>query len=229
MESIEYQRMRTSAGEQRQHTDRALSLGEEIANAISHGLGLLLILAAAPFFINSALRHSNQLKVFAVSVFVASAAFLYLTSTIYHALPRGKAKRVFRVLDHCAIFLLIAGSSTPFTLGVLRAGWGWVLFVVMWTLAALGVIFKTVFGMRYPALSTSLYVGMGWLLVVAFRPLSLAIPFAGLMLLLAGGLAYTGGVAFYSAGRIRYSHFVWHLFVITGTVCHGLAILWYAG
>lgn len=216
--------------EDRSHTaGRELSLGEEIANAISHGLGLIVVLGAAPFFIRSAMRHSSMLSIWAVSTFVASAAFLYLTSTLYHALPRGRAKRVFRILDHCAIFLLIAGSSTPFTLGVLRGRLGWTLFGIMWALAFMGVLFKVIFGTRYPGLSLSLYLGMGWLLILAARPLYHVLPLAGLALILAGGLAYTGGVAFFAAGRVRYSHLAWHIFVLTGTVCHGLAVLWYGG
>lgn len=216
--------------EDRSHTaGRELSLGEEIANAISHGLGLIVVLGAAPFFIRGAMRHSSMLSVWAVSTFVASAAFLYLTSTLYHALPRGRAKRVFRILDHCAIFLLIAGSSTPFTLGVLRGRLGWTLFGIMWALAFMGVLFKVIFGTRYPGLSLSLYLGMGWLLILAARPLYHVLPLAGLALILAGGLAYTGGVAFFAAGRVRYSHLAWHIFVLTGTVCHGLAVLWYGG
>ncbi len=209
--------------------ERDLSLGEEIANAISHGLGLVVVLAAAPFFIRAAMRHTSVLSVWAVSVFIASAAFLYLTSTVYHALPRSRAKRVFRILDHCAIFILIAGSSTPFTLGVLRGRLGWALFGIMWALAALGIVFKVIFRTRYPGLSLALYLGMGWMLILAARPLYQLLPLTGLLLILAGGLAYTGGVAFFRLGRVRYSHLVWHIFVLTGTVCHGLAVLWYGG
>lgn len=209
--------------------ERDLSLGEEIANAISHGLGLVVVLAAAPFFIRAAMRHTSVLSVWAVSVFIASAAFLYLTSTVYHALPRSRAKRAFRILDHCAIFILIAGSSTPFTLGVLRGRFGWALFGIMWALAALGIAFKVIFRTRYPGLSLALYLGMGWMLILAARPLYQLLPLTGLLLILVGGLAYTGGVAFFRLGRVRYSHLVWHIFVLTGTVCHGLAILWYAG
>jgi hemolysin III len=208
-------------------TERELSLGEEIANAISHGVGLVVIVAAAPFFIHAALKHSGALNVWAVSAFVASAAFLYFTSTMYHALPRGRAKRAFRILDHCAIFLLIAGSSTPFTLGVLRGALGWTLFGIMWGLAVLGVAFKVVFRTRFPGLSLALYLGMGWILVLAARPLMIVLPPAALVLIVAGGLAYTSGVLFFAAGRVRYSHLVWHVFVLTGTLCHGLAILWY--
>jgi hemolysin III len=153
---------------------------------------------------------------------------LYVASTLYHALPQNRAKRVFRALDHGAIFLLIAGTYTPFTLGVLRGTWGWTLLGLVWGLAIAGVILKAVGRLRYPVLSTCLYLGMGWLVLVAVRPLWLRVPPAGLLWLLAGGIAYTAGVAFFAARRLRYSHFVWHLFVLAGTACHFFAVLWYA-
>jgi hemolysin III len=161
-------------------------------------------------------------------VFAATMLLLYLTSTLYHALPRNKAKRVFRVLDHGAIFLLIAGTYTPFTLGVLRGAWGWTLFGLVWSLALFGIVLKAVGGIRYPRLSTALYIGMGWLAIIAVRPLLLHVPPSGLLWLVGGGVAYTAGVAFYAAERLRYGHFVWHLFVLTGTSCHFWAVLWYA-
>jgi hemolysin III len=162
------------------------------------------------------------------SVFAGTMVVLYLASTLYHALPRNRAKRVFRILDHSAIFLLIAGTYTPFTLGVLRGVWGWTLFVVVWGLAVLGITLKSVRGIRYPQLSTTLYVAMGWLALIAIRPLWFHMPTAGWLWLITGGLAYTSGVAFYAAEQLRYGHFVWHLFVLAGTACHFCAVLWYA-
>jgi len=153
---------------------------------------------------------------------------LYLASTLYHALPRSKAKRVFRIIDHSAIFLLIAGTYTPFTLGVLRGVWGWTLFGVVWGLAILGVTLKALSGIRNPRLSTALYVGMGWCALIAIRPLWVLVPVAGWLWLIAGGLAYTAGIAFYAADRLRYAHFVWHMFVLMGTACHFFAVLWYS-
>jgi hemolysin III len=153
---------------------------------------------------------------------------LYLTSTLYHALPRSRAKRVFRVLDHSAIFLLIAGTYTPFTLGVLHGTWGWALLGLVWGFAILGVVLKAVGGVRYPRLSTCLYLGMGWLILIAVKPLWLRVPPAGLLWLLAGGIAYTAGVALFAAQRFRYTHFLWHLFVLAGTACHFIAVLWYS-
>jgi hemolysin III len=162
------------------------------------------------------------------SVFAATMVLLYLASTLYHALPGSRAKRVFQAVDHGAIFLLIAGTYTPFTLGVLRGPWGWTLFGLVWGLAAAGIALKAVGRLRHPILSTLLYVGMGWLVLIAIRPLWLRVPTAGLLWLLAGGVAYTAGLAFFAARGVRYSHLVWHLFVLAGTACHFFAVLWYA-
>lgn len=207
---------------------RPQSLGEEIANSVSHGVGAVAALAGAPVLIVAAAHRGDRGDVVAASVFAATMLLLYLTSTLYHALPRNKAKRVFRVLDHGAIFLLIAGTYTPFTLGVLRGAWGWTLFGLVWSLALFGIVLKAVGGIRYPRLSTALYIGMGWLAIIAVRPLLLHVPPSGLLWLVGGGIAYTAGVAFYAAERLRYGHFLWHLFVLTGTSCHFCAVLWYA-
>jgi hemolysin III len=207
---------------------RESSFGEEIANSVSHGVAFLAALVASPFLVLAAAQRGGFVAVVGASVFAGTMAALYLASTLYHVLPRNKAKRVFRVLDHSAIFLLIAGTYTPFTLGVLRGAWGWTLFGVVWGLAVLGVILKSVGGLRYPRLSTTLYIGMGWLALIAIRPLWVHVPLAGLVWLIAGGLAYTAGIAFYAAERVRYGHFVWHMFVLMGTVCHFFAVLWYA-
>jgi hemolysin III len=207
---------------------RVPSLGEEIANCVSHGVGLLASLVATPFLVLGAAQRGGAAAIVGASVFAGTVVVLYLASTLYHALPRNKAKRVFRVIDHGAIFLLIAGTYTPFTLGVLRGAWGWTLFGVVWGLAVLGVTLNAVGGIQYPRLSTSLYIGMGWLGLVAIRPLWLHVPVAGWLWLIAGGLAYTGGIAFYAAERVRYSHFVWHVFVLIGTTCHFFAVLWHA-
>jgi hemolysin III len=202
------------------------SLGEEIANAISHGVGLVAALVATPFLLVSA-ADDGALSTAAAAVFSATMVVLYLASTLYHALPTSRAKHVFRILDHSAIFLLIAGTYTPFTLGILRGPWGWTLFAIVWSVAAGGVVLKALGGFRYPRLSTVLYVALGWVVLVAVRPLWSLMPAAGWLWLLAGGLAYTGGVAFY-ASRVRYAHFVWHLFVLGGTACHFFAVLWYS-
>jgi hemolysin III len=192
-------------------------------------MGLVAALAVTPLLIIGAARRGSVAAVVGASVFASTVILLYLSSTLYHALPQTRAKRVFRVLDHDAIFLLIAGTYTPFTLGALAGAWGWTLLGLVWGLATLGIVLTTVSGLRYPRLSTAVYVGMGWLVVIALRPLWLNVPRAGLLWLLAGGIAYTGGVAVYAARRLRYGHFVWHLLVLTGTCCHCVAVLRYAG
>jgi len=210
----------------REHTQ---SPGEELANSVSHGVGLLAAIAATPVLLLSALRQGDAARIAGAGVFAAAMVLLYLTSTLYHALPGNRAKRVFQVLDHAAIFLMIAGTYTPFTLGVLRGAWGWTLFGLVWGLALAGVVLTVAGGVRYPKLTTSLYLAMGWLILVAVKPLWLRMPPEGLFWLLAGGIAYTVGVVFYAARRLRYGHFVWHLFVIAGTACHYNAVLRFAG
>ncbi len=206
---------------------RLQTLGEEVANSVSHGIGFLAAVAVTPFLVVAAIPHGTG-SIVGVSIFAVTMAALYLVSTLYHALPSARAKRVFRVLDHGTIFLLIAGTYTPFTLGILRGGWGWALFGAIWGLALAGVIYKAVAAFRYPIISTVIYVAMGWLVLIAVQPLWQRMPHQGFLWLLAGGLAYTGGVAFYAAKRVRYSHFVWHLCVLAGTTCHFFAVIWYA-
>ncbi len=191
-------------------------------------MGLLAALGAAPFLVGAAVRRGSTTGIVGASVFAATIVILYLASTLYHALPTNRAKRVFRILDHGAVFLLIAGTYTPFTLGVLRGVWGWTLLGVVWSLAALGIALTAAGGIRYPRLATAVYLGMGWLLLIAIRPLWQRLPLAGLLWLAAGGIAYTGGVWFLGATRRRYSHFVWHLLVLAGSTCHFIAVLWYA-
>jgi hemolysin III len=206
---------------------RPQNLGEEIANSVSHGAGFLASLAMLPVLVIGAL-NDGAAAVVGAAIFGATVALLYLTSTIYHALPANRAKRVFQIVDHAAIYLLIAGTYTPFTLGVLRGAWGWTLFGLIWGLAAIGIFIKSVQGIRYPRLSTVVYLAMGWLVLVAIKPLVSTVPAPGLFWLIAGGIAYTAGVGFYAARRMRYAHFVWHLFVLAGTACHCVAVLRYS-
>lgn len=203
---------------------RAQTAAEELANSLSHGVGLLAALFAAPVLISAAVKTGSAGYVTGVSVFIATVVLLYLSSTLYHRAETPRAKKTLQVLDHSAIFLLIAGSYTPFTLGVLRGPWGWSLFGVVWGLAALGIFIKIFKGTGFPVLSNALYLGMGWLCVVAGRELFNALSGEALAWLIAGGLAYTLGVVFYTADRLRYAHFVWHLFVLTGTACHVVAV-----
>lgn len=209
-------------------SESSQSLGEEIANSVSHGVGLLAALAAGPVVIVDAVRRGGAMGIVGASVFVATVVLLYSASAVYHALPASRAKQVFRLFDHGAIFLLIAGTYTPFTLGVLNGAWGWSLLGLVWSLALGGVVLKATCGLCYPRLTMGLYLGMGWIAVIAVKPLWHLMPTAGLVWLAAGGLAYTAGVAFYAAERLRYNHFIWHLFVLAGTACHFVAVLRYA-
>jgi len=209
-------------------TPREYSRMEELAHTLSHGAGFVGALVGLPFLVDAALRHGGGVALIGGLVFSVTAALLYLCSTIYHALPPGKAKEVCEVIDHAAIFLLIAGTYTPFTLSVLRGTEGWTLLGLVWTIALAGVILKSIHGVRHPKLSLSLYVGMGWLIVIVGRQLVTNLPLPGLLWLAGGGIAYTVGVVFYVKKNWAFSHFVWHLFVLTGTVCHYFAILWYA-
>jgi len=208
--------------------ERALSVGEEIGNSITHGLGLIASIAAVPFLVIKARSSSDDTALTGAIIYGATLILLYATSTVYHALPISKGKQLFRVLDHSAIYLLIAGTYTPFGLGPLRGPWGTGLLVVIWILAAIGIAAKVIGGFKLPRLSTALYLLMGWLIVVAIKPLIENVPLEGLMWLAAGGLAYTGGVVFYSMKRMRYSHMIWHLCVAAGSVCHFIAVLSYA-
>ncbi|QJR37088.1 PAQR family membrane homeostasis protein TrhA [Gemmatimonas groenlandica] len=208
---------------------RVVSLREEFANAVTHGVGLVLSLIGMPILILAAMNHGERATVIGASVFGATLIALYSASTLYHAIPHPTLKQKLRVVDHSAIYLLIAGTYTPFTLGVLRGTWGWTLFGIVWTLAALGVLFKVVFGSGAMAkLSTAIYVAMGWVIIIAIKPLMASMEHAGLMLLVAGGLCYTGGVIFYVDRRRAWTHPVWHLFVMGGSICHYFAVLWYA-
>lgn len=216
-------------GRQAAPLHREQSRGEEIANSVSHGLALVAAFIGIPFLLAHAARQASAGYIVGTSVFSATIILLYLASTLYHALPAGKAKRVFRILEHSAIYLLIAGTYTPFTLGVLSGAWGWTLFGIIWALAVAGVMLKASSRRPHPVLSTVLYLAMGWVIVIAIDPMFARVPTAGLLWLLAGGLAYTAGVAFFATDwRLRYGHLVWHLFVMAGTSCHFFAVLWYA-
>jgi hemolysin III len=209
--------------------ERAQSPGEEIANSVSHGAAFVAAALAAPFPIAAAARGGSAAEVVGASVFAATMVLLYAASMLYHAIPHPRAKRLLRKLDHGAIYLLIAGTYTPFTLGALGGPWGWTLFAIVWSLAVVGVALKTFDRMSHPAWSTGLYLAMGWSVLIALGPLVERVATGGLVLLAAGGLAYTGGVVFFALdSRLRYGHFVWHLFVVAGTICHYFAVLHYA-
>jgi hemolysin III len=208
--------------------ERPQSLGEEVANSVSHGVGLSAAVAAFPVLVMAAQQRGDTAGIVGASVFATTMVLLYLASTLFHALPRCRAKRVFQILDHSAIYLLIAGTYTPFTLGVLRGDWGWTLFGLVWGMAIVGTALKALGGVRYTTLSTWTYLAMGWLVVIAAKTVWTLVPGWGLFWLIAGGAAYTAGAGFFMAERIRYFHFVWHLFVVAGTACHFIAVLRYA-
>lgn len=208
--------------------ERPQTLGEEIANSLSHGVALLAALAGVPFLLVS-VSHLSAANIVGAAVFGATMILLYLTSTLYHALPMGRAKQVFMKLDHGAIYLFIAGSYTPFALGALGGPWGWTLFGLVWGMAALGITLKAFDRLSHPWLSTGLYLAMGWIVLIAAVPLVERVPTAGVALLVAGGLAYTVGVVFFLLdNKVRYAHAVWHAFVAAGTGLHFFAVLGYA-
>lgn len=198
---------------------------EELLNAVTHGIGLLFSVAGLPVLITLAVLRGNAWHVVACSVFGASLVLLYAASTLYHALSWPKVKRIFMILDHSAIFLLIAGTYTPFTLVNLRGTWGWSIFGVIWGLALLGIFAKALIADRFLILSTLLYIAMGWLVVVAWVPLTQALPAFALKLLVAGGVAYTAGTVFFGMRRLPFHHAIWHLFVLAGSVLHYFAVL----
>jgi len=209
---------------------REQTFGEELANALSHGLGFLLAVASLPILVHHAAVQGGAANIVAASLFAGTAILLYLVSTLYHALPAGSAKRWFNRLDHASIYLFIAGSYMPFLLGVLKGAWGWSLFGVVWGAAALGVGAKLLDRLKHPLWSTGLYVAMGWVALIAAVPLFERMSAAGLAWLIAGGVSYTAGaIVFLFDSKLRYAHFVWHLFVLGGSTCHFFAALWHAG
>ena len=203
------------------------SAAEEIAHSLTHGAGLLLGLVALVLLVVFASRAGSAIVVTACSIYGITLVVLYAASTFYHALPPGRGKRIFEILDHAAIFLLIAGTYTPFTLVTLRGRWGWSLFGVIWGLAVAGMVLEAVTRGRARRLQLLLYLAMGWGLAVAARPLVQELAPGGLVLLVSGGLAYTLGVIFYSWKRMPFHHAVWHVFVLAGSICHFFAVLLY--
>ncbi len=205
-------------------------LGDILANAITHGVGAALAIVGAVYLIAAAIRGSGRASAWVVascSVFAGTLILVYLCSTLYHSLVRTRARHVFQVLDHAAIYLLIAGTYTPYTLVTLRGPVGWTLFGVVWTLAVAGVIFKSFAVGRFEVASALVYLFQGWFVVVAVRPLVHALGWPGVMWLAAGGAAYTLGIVFFALDRRRYFHAAWHVFVLAGSVAHYFGILFY--
>lgn len=206
---------------------KTYSVREEIAHSAIHGLGVALSIAGLIALVLTARRTGDAWDVLASAVYGFTLILLYLTSTLYHGIPHARAKRVLRVLDHSAIYLLIAGTYTPLTLVSLRGPWGWTLFGLVWGLAILGITLKVAAMGRFRVLSLVLYLCMGWLVVIALGPLTAAVAHGGLVLLVLGGIAYTSGVLFYVWRQLPYHHAVWHAFVLAGSVLHFFAILLY--
>ena len=206
---------------------RAWSSGEELTASLTHGAGFVAGVGGLVALVILAARSGDPWRIVACTVFASTVVLLYAASTLYHALSRTRARGVFQVIDHSAIFLLIAGTYTPFALVTLRGPWGWTLFGIVWGLAIVGITIKAVFGTRWPVFSTVLYIGMGWTVVIAVKPIVATVEPGCLAWLVAGGLAYTGGVVFYAWERLRYSHAIWHVFVLAGTACHYVAVARY--
>jgi hemolysin III len=209
-------------------TPRPSSLGEEIANSVTHGVGLLVGVAGAVLLLIVAAGRRDWTVLVCDAIYATALLLVYSSSTIYHALPRRGAKTVFQIIDRSAIYLLIAGTYTPFALLNLRGPWGYTLTSIEWTLAAVGIVGTAVARDRMQRIAVPLYAVMGWLIVVYPGPLHVHVAPAGLALLVAGGVLYTIGIAFFAFDRVPYFHMVWHLFVIAGSVCHYLAVLLYA-
>ncbi len=213
-------------------TVREYSIGHEIANAVTHGIGGGLSIAGLSILVTMAAIYGDTWRVVSSAIYGATLVMLYLASTLYHGIHHEGAKRVFKTIDHAAIYLLIAGTYTPFTLVSLRentnAGWtGWALFGVIWGLAITGVTLKAAFPRRMSTLSVIVYILMGWLCLFAIGDIRRAIGFGGMVWLVAGGLSYTIGVIFYAWDKLPFNHAIWHLFVLSGSICHFFAILFY--
>jgi hemolysin III len=203
------------------------TIGEEIANSVTHGIGLVLAVVGMGVLTVFASRYGNAWHLVSCIIFATTLILQYTFSTLYHSIQRTDVKSIMRILDHSAIFLLIAGTYTPFMLVNLRGPWGWTLFGIVWTLAIFGVLFQVSLLRRWQGVSLSLYIGMGWVVVIAVKPMLNAIAPGGLILLLLGGLAYTSGVVFYLWKRLLYNHAIWHGFVLAGSILHFFAVLFY--
>jgi hemolysin III len=199
--------------------------GEELANSVSHGVGLVAAMIGTPILLLAAFYHGSLSFFIGTGIFTVTMLLVYLGSTVYHAWPQTRVKSILQTIDHSAIFLLIAGTYTPFALGPLRGAGGLTMLGIVWALALFGVVMKATRGaLRHRRLAMTLYLGTGWLAVIFIRPLALAIPLSALFCLIAGGIAYTAGTLFFANEKVRYAHFVWHLFVLAGTSCHFAAV-----
>jgi len=206
---------------------KGIAFYEELANTITHGIGVGLSIAGLVLLVVRATMYGDVWQVVSFSIYGTSLILLYMASTLYHGFQSRRVKEVLRILDHSAIYLLIAGTYTPFLLITLRGPWGWTLLGVIWGLALLGISFKIIFGHKYDIMSTAFYILMGWVVIIAIKPLIAALPSGGLAWLVAGGLAYTGGVIFYAWEKLPFNHAIWHGFVMAGSFFHFFAVLFY--
>lgn len=200
---------------------------EEFANRVTHGLGAVLSVAGLVLMVVYSALHGDVWVVTSTAIYGASLVILYTASTLYHTVTSDRWRRLLQKIDHAAIYLLIAGTYTPFTLGPLRGGWGWTLFGIVWGCAVIGVALKLFFAGRANFLSTIFYLAMGWIVVIAIKPLIATVPSGALWLLVAGGLCYTFGTVFYLWEKLRFNHAIWHLWVLAGSVCHWAAVFGY--
>lgn len=203
------------------------SLGEEIAHAVTHGIAIPLSIAGLAVLVAFSALYGNAWHITSSSIYGASLILCFTASTLYHSISHPRVKRILQQIDHATIFLLIAGTYTPFALVNLREGWGWWLFGTVWSIAIIGMIFELFTRQRYPRVSLALYLGLGWLALVAIKPMLESVGGGGLALLVAGGLFYSLGVVFYAWERLAYNHAVWHLFVLVGSALHFFAVLFY--
>jgi len=203
------------------------SSGEELANAVTHGIGLLVSIAGLVLLVVFSALRGDVWHVVSCSIYGSTLVLLYNFSMLYHAMGQGRTKRVFQILDHSAIFMLIAGTYTPFVLVTLRGGWGWALFGVVWGLCVVGIVCEVALSEKFRLIVVPIYLGMGWLVVIALRPLLQALPRDGFLWLAGGGVAYTVGVTFYVLERIPYAHSIWHVFVLCGSICHWISVMFF--
>ena len=200
---------------------------EEIVHAATHGVGVIFSIAGLSWMLYLSIGTADPWRIVASSIYGATLITLFLASTVYHGLHASPNKHIYKLLDHCAIYLLIAGTYTPFLLVAMRSSTGWWLFGTIWALATAGILKKLWFRHRFPKIALASYLGMGWLVVVAAPQVAAAIGSDGMTWLFAGGLSYTVGAAFYAADRLAFNHAIWHLFVLAGGICHFLAVVWY--
>jgi hemolysin III len=200
---------------------------EDVASVLTHGIGLMLSVAGLCVLVALSVLYGTRLHVLSCGIYGVTLVSLYAASTLYHSFQSPRVKHVLKIIDHCSIYLLIAGTYTPFTLVLLHGGWGWTLFGLVWGLSVFGIVFKIFFVNRFKVTSVSIYLLMGWMAVVAIKPMLALVPTGGVRLLFAGGLIYTAGILFYVWKRIPYNHAIWHLFVLAGSACHYFAVMFY--